>query len=151
RGLVLSAPALRANVGAFKKLGTRLANAFGRHQGLFNLDIDDFSRDPKVVEECKNDPFVYQDGAPVHTAKELLNALGDISDRMEEVTVPFLVMHGAADKVTDPEASQDLAARAGSKDKTIKLYPNLVHDLLHEPEKQMVMGDVEAWLEARAK
>lgn len=151
RGMILSAPALRANVGAFKKLGTKLANALGPHGGVFNLDIDKFSRDPAVVKACKEDPFVYQDGAPAHTAKELLNALGTISDRMEEVTLPFLVMHGTADEITDPTASQDLAARAGSKDKTIKLYPNLVHDLLHEPEKATVMSDVEAWLEARSK
>jgi alpha-beta hydrolase superfamily lysophospholipase len=150
-GIVLSAPALRANVGAFKKVGTKLANALTPHAGVFNLDVDAFSRDPKVVQECKDDPFVYQDGAPAHTAKELLKALGTISDRMEEITVPFLVMHGQADTITDPTASQDLSVRAASKDKTLKLYPNLVHDLLHEPEKATVMSDVEAWLEARTK
>jgi len=151
RGIVLSAPALRANVGFLKKTGTKLVSALSPHAGVFNLDLDDFSRDPKVVEACKNDPLVYQGGAPAHTAKELLRALSRIDDEMENMTTPFFVMHGDADKVTDPQGSRDLYAGARATDKTLKIYPGLVHDLLHEPEKDQVMADVTAWMEARAK
>jgi alpha-beta hydrolase superfamily lysophospholipase len=68
---------------------------------------------------------------------------------MEEVSTPLLVMHGTADTVTDPEGSKDLARRASSKDKTLKLYDGLYHDLLHEPEKAQVLGDVTQWLKER--
>ena len=54
------------------------------------------------------------------------------------------------DEVTDPEGSKNLVARAGTKDKVLKLYPGLVHDLIHEPEKETVMTDIEKWLEAHS-
>ena len=43
----------------------------------------------------------------------------------------------------------DLHRRARATDKTLKIYDGLVHDLLHEPEGEKVMGELTAWLEAR--
>ena len=66
------------------------------------------------------------------------------------LTVPFLVMHGTADRLTDPEGSRELHRLASSPDKTLKLYDGLVHNLLREPEGPTVFADVSAWLEAHA-
>ena len=149
-GLVLSGPALVANVSGFKVFGTNLVSAITPNAGVFQLDITKFSRDPKVVEACQNDPLVYQDGAPAHTAHELLGALDTIGPRMHEVRVPLLVMHGSADEVTDPDGSRYLVARAETLDKTLVIWPGLVHDLLHEPEKAQVMDRIVTWIDARA-
>jgi len=59
------------------------------------------------------------------------------------------VMHGTGDTVTDPEGSKALVKQARSTDKTLKLYHGLYHDLLHEPEKAEVIGDVTQWLKER--
>jgi acylglycerol lipase len=149
-GLVTSGAALDVNVSWVKVAGTKLVALFDPSAGVFNLDPDKFSRDPQVVAAGKSDPLVYQDGAPAKTAKELLGAIGTIQERMGEVRVPLLILHGGADEVTDPQGSRDLYARAGSEDKTLKVYPGLVHDLVHEPEKAQVIGDVAAWIDARA-
>ncbi len=42
---------------------------------------------------------------------------------------------------------ETLVECANSKDKSLKLYPKLAHDLLHEPEKEMVMTDIEKWID----
>jgi lysophospholipase len=39
--------------------------------------------------------------------------------------------------------------RASSKDKTLKLYEGLYHEILNEPEKEQVIADIIAWLDAR--
>jgi alpha-beta hydrolase superfamily lysophospholipase len=117
---------------------------------VLSLDPKQFSRDPAVVKENETDPLIFQEAAPARTASRLLTALGTLSERMEELTTPVLVMHGTADTVTDPEGSKALARRARSTDKTLKLYDGLFHDLLHEPEKAKVLGDVSGWLGARA-
>jgi alpha-beta hydrolase superfamily lysophospholipase len=39
--------------------------------------------------------------------------------------------------------------RAGSPDRTLRLYDGLYHELLNEPERRVVLGDVIAWLDAR--
>ncbi len=150
RGLALSGAALKIDVSGIKILGTKMVAALSPNAGVFNLDLDEFSRDPEVIRDGKSDAFVYQEGAPARTARELIGAVNWVDDNMESLTTPVLIMHGAADKVTPPEGSQDLYKRAGSTDKTLKLYPGLYHDLLHEPEKAMVTGDIVSWLNARA-
>ena len=52
--------------------------------------------------------------------------------------------------ITNPEGSRELHQRASSKDKTLHVYDGLFHDLLHEPEKERVIGDLKTWLDARA-
>jgi alpha-beta hydrolase superfamily lysophospholipase len=38
---------------------------------------------------------------------------------------------------------------AGSKDKTLKLYEGHFHDLLNDIDKEVVMADIQAWIDAR--
>lgn len=69
-----------------------------------------------------------------------------------QVTIPFFVLHGEADTVTDPEVSKALYERASSRDKTIKLYPGMWHALTSgEPDENIdiVFGDIIAWLDKR--
>lgn len=149
-GLITHAAALRLDAGGAKVGSIKFLSAINPKAGLFQLDLADFSRDPEVVRAAQEDPLVYQPAAPVHTARELIGAVDRIQTRMEELTVPVLILHGTADKVTPAEGSKDLYRRARSTDKTLKLYPELYHDLVHEPEKETVLNDITAWLETRA-
>ncbi|KAL6515973.1 hypothetical protein OROGR_019278 [Orobanche gracilis] len=72
---------------------------------------------------------------------------------MEVVTLPFFVLHGEADTVTDPEVSRALYERASSSDKTIKLYPGMWHGLTAgEPDDNIdiVFSDIISWLDKHA-
>jgi len=60
-----------------------------------------------------------------------------------------LILHGTADKVTNPAGSQLFYDKAGSTDKTLKLYDGHVHDLLNDYDKDVVIADIKAWIEAR--
>lgn len=75
------------------------------------------------------------------------------SPRCLQVTIPFLLLHGGADAVTDPEVSKALYDQAKSFDKTFKLYPGMWHGLLTgEPDDnvEIVWRDILAWLEQRS-
>lgn len=66
--------------------------------------------------------------------------------------MPFIVLHGEDDKVTDKEASKLLYEVASSNDKTLKLYPEMWHSLLFgEPLKksEIVFNDIVQWMETR--
>jgi alpha-beta hydrolase superfamily lysophospholipase len=147
-GLITSGGALKVNVNGVTVGATKLTAAIAPQAPVFNLDLDDFSRDPAVVKEGKADGLVYKGGAPARTARELLGAIDEIEHSMEKVKVPLLALHGEKDKVTDPEGSKELVERASTKDKTLKIFPGLVHDLLHEPEKETVMSTIETWVDA---
>jgi len=45
------------------------------------------------------------------------------------------------------QGSETLYARAGSNDKTLKLYEGLYHEILNEPERQQVIDDLLTWLD----
>jgi alpha-beta hydrolase superfamily lysophospholipase len=67
---------------------------------------------------------------------------------MEKIRLPLLIMHGTDDLLVPYQGSEVLYRRASSADKTLKLYPGLYHEILNEPEKQTVLEDVAAWLDA---
>jgi len=39
--------------------------------------------------------------------------------------------------------------KAGSKDKTLKIYDGLYHEIHNEPEREVMFKELEEWLEAR--
>ena len=53
--------------------------------------------------------------------------------------------------MTDSSISQELYDKAKSPDKTIKLYDDMWHALLAEPEggAEKVLGDIVAWINSR--
>ncbi len=117
---------------------------------VLKLDNNGFSRDPKVVEALKNDPFVGDETQPTETIAAMLR--GD--ERLKgggfgKITIPVLIIHGTEDKVTKPSGSQHFYEEAGSQDKTLKLYEGHYHDLLNDIDKEIVMGDIVQWIEAR--
>ena len=151
RGLVLSGAALKPgqSVSAPLIATTKVLAVLWPELPVLDLDLDQFSRDPAVVADAKKDPLVYQASGPARTAAEVLRGIGRIQDSMDEVSPPLLILHGGADKVTDPAGSRELKERARSTDKTLIVYDGLYHDLLHEPEKDKVFGDMVSWLDAR--
>ncbi len=67
--------------------------------------------------------------------------------------MPLLIVHGGDDVVCDPESAEELYKRAASKDKTLKIYPGMWHQLIGEPKEnaELVFGDMLEWLQSRAK
>lgn len=113
------------------------------------LGARNMSRDPDVVAAFRADPLNFHGRFPVRTGAEILRAVRSVGRRMEAVEVPLLLLHGTGDVVTDPEGSRQLHDRAASEDKTLRLYPGLYHDVLHEPEWKSVVADALAWIDAR--
>lgn len=96
-----------------------------------------------------SDPLVFTGSIRIRTGYEILRIAAYLQQNLKRLTVPFLVLHGTADAVTDPEASQKLYNEASSTDKTIRLLEGLLHDLLFEPEKQEIMKEIIEWLNQR--
>jgi alpha-beta hydrolase superfamily lysophospholipase len=65
------------------------------------------------------------------------------------ITLPVLILHGTADKATRPDGSQEFFDKAGSTDKTLKLYDGYYHDLLNDLGREAVMEDILGWIDAR--
>lgn len=59
------------------------------------------------------------------TARELINVTQRISATVAHFDAPFLVLHGLADRITDPCLSQTLYEESCSDDKDIRLYEGM--------------------------
>ncbi|XP_026387414.1 uncharacterized protein LOC113282588 [Papaver somniferum] len=109
------------------------------------------SRDPDALIAKYSDPLVYTGSIRVRTGAEILRISSFLQERMSKITIPFFVLHGTADAVTDPNGSRRLYEKAASTDKSIKLYDGLLHDLLFEPEREVIRNDIIEWLTSRIK
>lgn len=151
-GIVLTSPALRVKpahpiVGAVAPIFSLVAPKF-QFKGANKRGIP-VSRDPAALLAKYSDPLVYTGPIRVRTGHEILRISSYLMRNFRSVTVPFFVLHGTADKVTDPLASQDLFNEAASKFKDIKLYDDFLHDLLFEPEREEIAQDIINWMEKR--
>jgi acylglycerol lipase len=114
-------------------------------------DLVDVSvKDPAKRELGRRNPRRYAGKPRLGTVAALLNATSYIEKRLQDVDLPFLVLHGDADVVTDPSISQALYELAKSQDKRICIYPGMMHSLLQgEPDENVatILSDISSWLD----
>ncbi|KAL3697645.1 hypothetical protein R1sor_011721 [Riccia sorocarpa] len=76
-------------------------------------------------------PKRYTGRPRVGTAVELLRIVRVMEQRLEDVTVPFIALHGELDTVVDPAGSEALFEKARSTDKKLKVYQASSATLCH--------------------
>ena len=119
------------------------------HAHLLKLKNEDFSRDPEVVNAMNNDPLIENETQSLQTLAELVRADERIRRDFPLMMLPVFIIHGTADKVTKYQGSQFFYDTVGSKDKTLGLYEGHFHDLLNDVGKELVMNDIQDWIDAR--
>lgn len=150
-GAIISAPAIKVDDSVSKVTITmsKILSRIAPKMGVLALDVSGVSRDPAVVAAYVADPLVFQGKTPARLAAELLGAMQRITAEAGTISLPLLVVQGGADAIVDPAGAQMLYDKATSADKTLKIYDGLFHEIFNEPERDQVLGDVEAWLAAR--
>ncbi len=68
---------------------------------------------------------------------------------MPQISLPLLVLHGTADKATNPGGSAYFIKNASSTDKQLKLYEGHYHDLLNDKYNGIIIKDIVRWLNER--
>ncbi|XP_008783602.2 caffeoylshikimate esterase-like isoform X2 [Phoenix dactylifera] len=132
----------------------KLCNIIPTWKIIPSQDIIDVAfKNPEKREEIRSNPYCYKGKPRLKTGHELLMVSLDIEKNLHQVSLPFLVVHGGDDIVTDPSVSKLLHESALSEDKTFKLYPGMWHALTSgEPLEniELVFADIVAWLDERA-
>eukprot|EP00268_Persea_americana_P065984 TRINITY_DN8895_c0_g2_i1.p1 TRINITY_DN8895_c0_g2~~TRINITY_DN8895_c0_g2_i1.p1 ORF type:complete len:362 (-),score=59.71 TRINITY_DN8895_c0_g2_i1:307-1287(-) len=109
-------------------------------------------KNPELRKEVRANPNCYKGKPRLKTAYELFRVSLDIEKNLDKVSLPFIVLHGSADIVTDPSVSKLLYESASSADKTFKLYPDMWHTITagEPPESiDLVFSDIIAWMDER--
>jgi len=149
-GAIISAPAIKVDdsVSQVTITMSKVLSKIAPKMGVLALDVNGVSRDPAVVAAYVADPLVFQGKTPARLAAELLSAMMRITGEAGTISLPLIIVQGSKDALVDPAGAQMLYDSASSADKTIKIYDGLFHEIFNEPERELVLGDVAAWLAA---
>lgn len=150
KGVIASAPWLRL---AFEpsKLDVFLANMMIKIYPSFTqstkLDATAISRDANEVRKYKEDPLVHDLISPAmfigtKDAGEWVLA------NAEKWKLPLLIYHGTSDRLTGYEGSKEFAQKAKG-DITWKSLQGFFHESHNEPEKEVIMEMILAWIKDR--
>lgn len=150
-GIILSAPAIQEDAGTSRLLKalSGIMNKLAPRLKVLELEKQFLSRIPEAVQAYREDPLVYQEKIPVRTAYEILQMMRYIQSHAGSFDFPFLILHGTADRLTNPTGSQFLVDRSPSKDKTFLNFEGAYHELLNDLDREEVLEAILGWVKKR--
>lgn len=148
QGLLLSGAVARLDAPAALKVVVRAVSRVAPALGMVAVDPALVSRDRAVVCAYRDDPLVFHGRLPARTLAEMSAAADGFPAAVPALRLPLLVMHGGEDRIVPVAGSRMVHERAGSADRTLRVYAGLYHEILNEPEQAAVLADVTGWLDA---
>ncbi len=151
KGVVLSGPALKLDADATvaKRIAVQVLGRVWPSLALQEVDDSLFVRTASAKAAQAADPLIVHDKLPAASVLTFLQGIESARERFAAFSTPLLVLHGAADRSTDPQGSRELVGQANVLDKTMREVPSAAHDLLHEPEAKELVAEVVAWVTQR--
>jgi lysophospholipase len=153
RGAVFSSPyfRLKLHVSPLKLLAGRLVSRVLPSLPMRNeLKPEQLTRDVAIQDATRKDPL-YQQIATPRWYTESSAAQETVLRRATEFVTPLLLLCGGADPIADPKAAREFFEHATSQDKQFKQYDGLLHEIFHEPERDLVFRDLIRWLDERSR
>ena len=148
---VLSAPGLDDNLARWKHMIAPIAARMAPTLQLPNgIDPESLARDRSDASLYGDDPLRIKMtstrfGALSFSAQARVTAAVTAAERMSVAT---LVLHGSADVLVPPRASEPFERVAGARR---VVYPDLRHEIHNEPEGPAVIVDIVGWLRDRVR
>lgn len=136
------------DVDTMKKLGVSVLGTIASNKYISN-PAGDICSDQKVVEEYQNDPLVLKEATLGFFKEFSIKASKNIFDNTKNYNYPCYLGHGGDDRIISNKASKRFYDEISSEDKTIKIYPDLYHEIFNEKVKDSVIVDYIEWLDAR--
>jgi alpha-beta hydrolase superfamily lysophospholipase len=150
-GLILQCPAVSQtlDISRGKRIAGHLLSLLNvKRYFASNLKYEEMTRNPSIVKEHETDPLRFEMVTP-RFGIEGLKASDDAFKSATYIRIPVLLQQAGLDKAVNPKRSKEFFDHLSSIDKTWKLYEGLYHELHVEPERDLVLSDIEAWLEKR--
>ncbi|WP_309572212.1 alpha/beta hydrolase [Deinococcus sp.] len=151
-GVVLSSPALlvgESEPPIVKRLAPLLAR-IAPGLPITDLGTGGLSRLADEVSAYNADEHVYHGKVPALTGASMLTLSAALWPQYAKWNLPTLVIHGTADKMTDPKGSQRFYDTIQSTDKHLVLEEGGYHELLNDEPHEKIRRVIVDWLRAHA-
>ncbi|GIV58509.1 MAG: lysophospholipase [Rhodothermaceae bacterium] len=146
RGVILSSPALASDLAPMLQRVSALIGRLLPCLPTIRLDLSALSRDPAVEAAVRSDPLFYRGRLRARTGAEIVRAMRRIQEGAPRFTLPLLLFHGTADRLSAPQGSRRFYARIASEDKVLVLFEGFYHETLNEPQRLYVLATLLEWL-----
>ena len=107
------------------------------------------THDSELLQAWWDDPLVDKGMWRVGTSAAIIESGRRIRSALPELRLPILALHGEDDHLVPASGSRYLARHAGSADMTLRVYPELRHELVNESGSEAIIGVIVEWMLAR--
>jgi alpha-beta hydrolase superfamily lysophospholipase len=129
-------------------LSRALSKIWPRFPLRLALDTSALSRDAAVVRAYLADPLVHG-RFTARWGTESLAAVERVKANAAAGKAPILFIHGGADRLNSPEGIERFFEVMTVADKSLRIYPDMYHELHNDIGSEEVVTDVAEWLERR--
>jgi alpha-beta hydrolase superfamily lysophospholipase len=154
RGVITSGCALDAlpRLEGLRGAGLRLAVALlPRLRIDLRVDATQLTRVEEAQREHMSDPLIPR-SASLRLLHGFASACHKCKANLPRIALPWLAIHGTADKVCPVSGSQQLIDALAASDKQLVLYPGLLHEPHneHDAARTIMFELMSSWMLARA-
>jgi alpha-beta hydrolase superfamily lysophospholipase len=128
-------------------LGKILANIWPTFTMSNELEQNALSRDQAIVKAYQDDVFVH-DRISARLTIDIIESGQYALAHAEDWTLPLLLMHGTADRITSSHASEEFAKRSSQYTELV-LYKDCYHEIHNDLNKEIVIEKMISWLDER--
>lgn len=147
RGLILSSPAVTANLSFTDKLKLKIGRLMPNAAVSNGLKVDYISHDKKVVEDYKNDPLVHRKITP-RLANFVIDSGQKSLKKAADFRIPTLLLVAGDDHLVDATGAKRLFDRLPKSSAEMHFYDDLYHEIFNETANRRaeVFADLKNWL-----
>lgn len=152
KGAIVSSPAVSIGIEAPEwqiKTAELLRKIWPTFRLKSGIKANQVSRDPVVVKNYEDDPYVYSK-ISVNWYFEFLKAIKEVWDNIDDLKgIDLLYLQAGEDQLVKPEAASEYVNKANNNRINFYLIPDLYHEIFNEPEKEEYLQLMSDWITAR--
>lgn len=151
QGVIALSPYIREkhSISSMKQAFVGVVNKLRPDSQLTNgIDPADLCHDEKIVEDYQNDPLNHSNiTASWYSAMK--KARRSLMENAHDFKYPCLIIQAEDDLIVDPYGASDLFSKIGFEDKDFEMLSDMYHEVLNEPDHDVVLEKIENWIENR--
>lgn len=113
---------------------------------LAKIDPKDLTHDENIISAYITDPLGDSKPNRLGMVRGIINNSHVVIAQLANLKLPILLLHGSEDRLCPASASPIIYEKAGSKDKTLKIYDGLYHEIHNETYYGRIMTDMIEWI-----
>ncbi|MBN1523220.1 MAG: lysophospholipase [Spirochaetales bacterium] len=110
------------------------------------IDLANATRNEAVKAAAKQDQLYYRGKIRARTGVQMLKGMELARSMLQNITAPSLVLHGSKDVIMPQKGSELVLKELACTDKTLKVFDGWYHELLNEPDKEILFKFILKWI-----